>query len=41
MARKFVIETFGCQMNYHDGERITGLLESEGYESTTDETEAE
>lgn len=28
-------------MNYHDGERITGLLESEGYEPTTDETEAE
>lgn len=41
MARKFLIETFGCQMNYHDGERITGLLESEGYESTTDETAAE
>lgn len=41
MARKFVIETFGCQMNYHDGERITGLLESEGYEATTDETAAE
>ena len=41
MARKFLIETFGCQMNYHDGERITGLLESEGYEPTTDEAAAE
>lgn len=41
MARKFAIETYGCQMNYHDGERITGLLEADGYEMTTDETEAE
>lgn len=41
MARKFLIETYGCQMNYHDGERITGLLESEGYEATSDETDAE
>ncbi len=41
MARKFLIETFGCQMNYHDSERITGLLESDGYESTTDEADAD
>ncbi|HCP72878.1 MAG TPA: hypothetical protein DIT91_05575, partial [Actinobacteria bacterium] len=22
----FVVETYGCQMNVHDSERITGLL---------------
>ena len=31
MARKYLIETFGCQMNYHDSERIAGLLEADGY----------
>jgi tRNA-2-methylthio-N6-dimethylallyladenosine synthase len=41
VARKFVIETYGCQMNYHDSERITGLLERDGYEPATDETDAE
>lgn len=28
---KYLIETFGCQMNYHDSERIAGLLEDDGY----------
>ena len=28
MARKYLIETFGCQMNYHDSERMAGLLEA-------------
>jgi tRNA-2-methylthio-N6-dimethylallyladenosine synthase len=23
-ARKYFVETFGCQMNYHDSERIAG-----------------
>ena len=32
MARKYLIETFGCQMNYHDTERMAGLLEESGYE---------
>lgn len=41
MARKFVVETFGCQMNYHDGERIAGLLEAEGYQATPDEADAD
>lgn len=31
MARKYLIETFGCQMNYHDTERMAGLLEESGY----------
>jgi tRNA-2-methylthio-N6-dimethylallyladenosine synthase len=34
MARKYLIETFGCQMNVHDSERMAGLLEQAGYEST-------
>jgi tRNA-2-methylthio-N6-dimethylallyladenosine synthase len=36
MARKYSIETFGCQMNVHDSERIAGLLEEAGYEPTDD-----
>lgn len=33
MARKYLIETFGCQMNVHDSERFAGLLEAAGYEA--------
>lgn len=29
---KFFIQTFGCQMNKHDSERIAGLLVDEGHE---------
>jgi tRNA-2-methylthio-N6-dimethylallyladenosine synthase len=29
--RKFFIETFGCQMNVHDSEKISGVLNREGY----------
>jgi tRNA-2-methylthio-N6-dimethylallyladenosine synthase len=36
MARKYVIETFGCQMNFHDSERMAGLLEAAGFEATDD-----
>jgi tRNA-2-methylthio-N6-dimethylallyladenosine synthase len=28
---KYLIRTFGCQMNEHDSERIAGLLESDGF----------
>ena len=31
LARKYRIETFGCQMNFHDSERLAGKLEQEGY----------
>jgi tRNA-2-methylthio-N6-dimethylallyladenosine synthase len=41
MARKYLIETFGCQMNFHDSERIAGLLEQAGYEPTDQEDEAD
>jgi len=29
--RSYQVRTFGCQMNVHDSERISGLLESAGY----------
>ena len=41
MARKYLIETFGCQMNVHDSERMAGLLDQAGYESTSDERDAD
>src|SRR4051812_18023141 len=41
MARKYLIETFGCQMNVHDSERMAGLLEQAGYESTDDAADAD
>jgi tRNA-2-methylthio-N6-dimethylallyladenosine synthase len=30
--KKFYIETFGCQMNAHDSEKVVGTLASRGYE---------
>ena len=30
-ARTYEVRTYGCQMNVHDSERITGMLEAEGY----------
>lgn len=41
MSRKYFIETFGCQMSFHDSERLAGLLESEGYEAGRSETDAD
>ncbi len=38
---KVFIETFGCQMNFHDSERLAGLLRSEGYEPAADERDAD
>jgi tRNA-2-methylthio-N6-dimethylallyladenosine synthase len=29
---KYFIETYGCQMNVHDSERMAGLLEASGYD---------
>jgi len=31
-ARRYVVRTYGCQMNEHDSERISGLLDACGYE---------
>jgi len=41
MSKKYLIETFGCQMNFHDSERMAGLLEQAGYESTKDDLDAD
>ena len=40
VARKFLIRTFGCQMNEHDSERLAGLLVADGLEPTDDVDEA-
>ena len=41
MAKKYLIETFGCQMNFHDSERMAGLLDQAGYEPTTEAVDAD
>jgi tRNA-2-methylthio-N6-dimethylallyladenosine synthase len=41
MAKKYLIETFGCQMNVHDSERMAGLLDQAGYEPTTEAIDAD
>jgi tRNA-2-methylthio-N6-dimethylallyladenosine synthase len=41
VSRKYFIETYGCQMNYHDSEQMAGLLEAAGYDRTTDDGDAE
>jgi len=41
MARKYLIETFGCQMNVHDSERMAGLLEQAGFEATDEAADAD
>ena len=41
MNGKYLLRTFGCQMNEHDSERIAGLLESDGYVPTEETTDAQ
>ncbi len=33
---KFYIHTFGCQMNFHDSEKISGLLSENGFSEASD-----
>ena len=33
------MRTFGCQMNVHDSERLSGLLEDAGYVAADEGTE--
>src|SRR5947208_4884007 len=40
MEQKYLIRTFGCQMNEHDSERIGGLLLSDGMSPTDDASDA-
>ena len=34
LSKKYLIETWGCQMNEEDSEKLAGMLRSMGYEST-------
>jgi tRNA-2-methylthio-N6-dimethylallyladenosine synthase len=38
---RYLIRTFGCQMNEHDSERIAGVLENGGYSPVSEAAEAE
>lgn len=39
--KRFLIETWGCQMNEHDSEKIAGVLEAHGYKSASGEADAD
>jgi tRNA-2-methylthio-N6-dimethylallyladenosine synthase len=39
--KTFYIETFGCQMNFHDSEKVVGTLISEGYAQVHREEDAD
>ena len=40
-APKYIILTYGCQMNEHDSETLAGMLEKMGYEKALAENEAD
>jgi len=40
-GKKYLIQTYGCQMNEHDTEVMAGILTNMGYEGTTDTEEAD
>src|SRR5215467_13518730 len=40
-ARTFYIETFGCQMNVHDSEKVIGTLMRQGYRQVETVEEAD
>lgn len=39
--RLYFIETFGCQMNVHDSEKIAGMLKDVGYNETNQKSNAD
>ena len=39
--KKFYIETFGCQMNAHDSEKVIGTLLAQGYSQVAAPEEAD
>ncbi len=39
--KTFYIETFGCQMNFHDSEKVVGSLISQGYRQVQREEDAD
>src|SRR6476661_5298803 len=40
-ARTYEVRTYGCQMNVHDSERLTGLLEDAGYVAAPSDQQAD
>ena len=40
-GKKYMIQTYGCQMNEHDSETMMGILEQMGYTWTDDRQEAD
>ncbi len=41
MAKTFYIETFGCQMNVHDSEKVAGTLVGSGYQAVASAEQAD
>ena len=41
MTRTYTVETYGCQMNVHDSERIAGLLDEAGFIPVADGVQAD
>ncbi|GJF09862.1 tRNA-2-methylthio-N(6)-dimethylallyladenosine synthase [Mycolicibacterium cyprinidarum] len=39
--RTYQVRTYGCQMNVHDSERLSGLLEAAGYRRAEDDRDAD
>ncbi|MBB4930267.1 tRNA-2-methylthio-N6-dimethylallyladenosine synthase [Lipingzhangella halophila] len=40
-SRTYQVRTYGCQMNVHDSERLSGLLEDAGYERAAEDAAAD
>jgi tRNA-2-methylthio-N6-dimethylallyladenosine synthase len=41
LGKRYLIRTFGCQMNEHDSERIAGLFAQDGMQATTELDQAD
>ncbi len=41
ITKKYLILTYGCQMNVHESEKLSGILESNGYEACTTAVDAD
>ncbi len=40
-GKKYIITTYGCQMNEHDSETLSGMIEKMGYTATDNKEEAD
>ena len=40
LEKKYYVETFGCQMNVHESEKVAGILVSMGYVETFERAQA-